>query len=97
MRALAKIPNNLIILEAKKKYHFAKLYPEFLEMYDKTKEAGIEFDLLYAPAMWMALLEQTQESILYIHSGGVCGNESMLQRYSQKFRTRNLIKCKRVR
>lgn len=85
MSALAKIPNNLIILEPQKKYHFAKLYPEFLDIYKKTKALGIEFDLLYAPAMWMALLEQTKESVLYIHSGGVSGNESMLQRYSQKF------------
>lgn len=83
--ALAKIPNNLIILEPKKKYHFAKLYPEFLDIYQKTKKTGIEFDLLYAPSMWMALLEQTQERVLYIHSGGVSGNESMLKRYSQKF------------
>ncbi len=85
MSALAKIPSNLIILAPKKKYHFAKLYPEFLEIYQKTKKAGIEFDLLYAPAMWLALLEKTQEKILYIHSGGVSGNESMLKRYSQKF------------
>ena len=85
MTALSKIPKNLIILEPSKKYHFAKLYPEFLEIYNKTKNAGIEFDLLYAPALWMALLEQTKERILYIHSGGVSGNESMLHRYSQKF------------
>jgi 1-aminocyclopropane-1-carboxylate deaminase len=85
MSALGKIPKNLTILEPAKKYHFAKLYPEFLEMYTKTKEAGVEFDLLYAPAMWMTLLEQTEEKILYIHSGGVSGNESMLRRYSQKF------------
>jgi 1-aminocyclopropane-1-carboxylate deaminase/D-cysteine desulfhydrase-like pyridoxal-dependent ACC family enzyme len=84
MRALAKIPQNLIILEPKKKYHFAKPYKEFLEIYDKLKDAGIEFDLLYAPAMWQALQEQTDEKIMYIHSGGVSGNESMLQRYSQK-------------
>ena len=85
MSALGEIPSNLIILEPAKKYHFSKLYPEFLEIYTKTKEAGIEFDLLYAPAMWMALLEQTEEKVLYIHSGGVSGNESMLKRYSQKF------------
>jgi len=44
---------------------------------------GIEFDLLYAPGMWKALLEQTSEDILYIHSGGVTGNESMLKRYEK--------------
>ena len=85
MQALTSIPPNLVILEPKKKYHFAKPYKEFYEMYRKIKDAGVEFDLLYAPAMWQSLLEQTQEKILYIHSGGVSGNESMLQRYSQKF------------
>ena len=85
MLALWEIPKNLVILESKKKFHFAKLYLEFLEMYKKTKEAGVVFDLLYAPAMWLALLEQTSEKVLYIHSGGVSGNESMLKRYSQKF------------
>jgi len=84
MSALEKIPTNLIILEDKKKYHFAKLYPEFLEIYKKTKDAGIEFDLLYAPAMWKTLLEQTNEKVLYIHSGGVSGNSSMLKRYHRK-------------
>ncbi|MEA3330656.1 MAG: 1-aminocyclopropane-1-carboxylate deaminase [Campylobacterota bacterium] len=84
MEALHKIPDNLVILKPKRKYHFAKLYPEFLEIYKKTLASGIEFDLLYAPGMWKAILEQTDEDILYIHSGGVSGNESMLQRYRQK-------------
>ena len=85
MSALDIIPNNLHILESKKKYHFAKPYKEFYEIYTKLQETGIEFDLLYAPAMWLSLLEQTQESILYIHSGGVSGNESMKERYLKKF------------
>ena len=84
MQALANIPANLIILKPKKKYHFAKLYPEFYEMYKKLLDAGIEFDLLYAPSMWIALQEQTDEKITYIHSGGVSGNESMLLRYKNK-------------
>ena len=84
MSALYPLPQNLIILEPKKKYHFAKPYREFLEIQQKILSAGIEFDLIYAPSMWMALLEQTQEEILYIHSGGVSGNESMLARYRQK-------------
>jgi len=84
MLALSEIPDNLIVLEPRKKYHFAKPYPELLEMYKRTKEAGVEFDLLYSPAMWLALLEQTDERVLYIHSGGVSGNESMLKRYEAK-------------
>lgn len=78
------LPKNLVILKPKKKYHFAKLYEEFYRMYKKTLDASIEFDLLYAPAMWECLLEQTSEKILYIHSGGVTGNTSMLQRYAKK-------------
>jgi len=84
MNALAKIPDNLTILEPKKKYHFAKPYPEFYEIYKRLHATGIEFDLLYAPAMWQALLQQTNEKIMYIHSGGVSGNKSMLARYKKK-------------
>ncbi len=84
MQALHIIPKNLIILEPKKKYHFAKLYDEFLQMYIKLKKAGVEFDLLYAPSMWLALLAQTKESVLYIHSGGLSGNKSMLSRYKRR-------------
>lgn len=84
MKALHVIPKNLVILQPKKKYHFAKPYAEYFEIYKKTLESGIEFDLLYAPGMWKSLLEQTDEKILYIHSGGVSGNESMLKRYKKK-------------
>lgn len=84
MSALHEIPQNLIILEPEKKYHFAKPYKEFLDIYNKLLNSGIEFDLIYAPLMWKVLLEQTDEEILYIHSGGITGNESMLKRYEQR-------------
>lgn len=84
MSALHEIPDNLVILEPEKKYHFAKPYPEFLYIQRKLLKAGIEFDLLYSPGMWKALLEQTDEEVLYIHSGGVTGNVSMLERYRKK-------------
>ncbi len=83
MQALCEIPKNLIILNPSKKYHFAKPYPEFLEIYKKLLSAGIEFDLLYAPSMWLSLLEHTDEDVLYIHSGGITGNKSMLERYKK--------------
>lgn len=85
MSALHEIPKNLTILEPQKKYHFAKPYREFLEMQQKLLSAGVEFDLIYAPSLWRCLVEQTDEEIIYIHSGGVSGNESMLERYKQKF------------
>jgi len=84
MQALHELPENLVILKPIKKHHFAKPYPEFLEIYKKLLVSGVEFDLLYAPGMWEALLAQTDEEILYIHSGGVSGNETMLKRYEQK-------------
>lgn len=84
MSSLSKIPDNLMILEPKKKYHFAKPYREFLDIWQKLVSTKIEFDLIYAPSMWMALLEHTKEDILYVHSGGISGNESMLKRYKQK-------------
>ena len=83
MEALHTIPDNLIILEPNKKYRFAKPYPEFFALYKRMLEEGIEFDLLYSPLMWQTLLEQTNEEILYIHSGGVSGNETMLKRYEK--------------
>lgn len=85
MSALFAVPKNLTILNPSKKYHFAKPYEEFYSLNRRLLEAGIEFDLLYAPLMWKMLLEQTQEKILYIHSGGVTGNRSMLARYKHKF------------
>lgn len=84
MGALYEIPQNLIILEPQKKYPFAKPQKEFLEIWRKLKDAGVEFDLIYAPGLWRELLRQTDEEVLYIHSGGVSGNESMLRRYAQK-------------
>lgn len=84
MNALHPIPKNLIILESEKKYGFAKPYKEFLDIYKKLLKEGIEFDLLYAPGMWKTLSAQTEGKILYIHSGGVSGNKSMLKRYEQK-------------
>lgn len=83
MSLVQEIPQNLVLLKPKRKYHFAKPYPEFYGMYQKLLKTGVEFDLLYAPAMWEALLEQTDEEVLYIHSGGVSGNSSMLQRYEK--------------
>jgi len=84
MKALAPIPDNLFILEGSEKYHFAKPYLEFITLYKQFLDAGIEFDLLYSPLMWKVILEQVEEDILYIHSGGVSGNSSMLKRYEKK-------------
>ena len=92
MNALSSIPSNLQIIETEKKFHFSKLYPEFLELYNAFKVQGLHFDLLYAPKTFLALtsvLETIEGDVLYVHSGGVNGNSSMLKRYEHKALSKN--------
>jgi len=87
MLKLGQLPNNLHILESEKKYHFAKPYPEFLAIYYELKEAGIAFDLIYGAKMWLVLMQHMQNirgTVLYVHSGGLIGNPTMLERYQHK-------------
>jgi len=84
MKMLGNVPENITVLEGDKKYHFASLYPELLAMHDMLCEAGIAFDLIYGTVMWHVLLQHydaIEGMILYVHSGGLMGNESMLERY----------------
>ena len=77
------------ILPSRKRYHFGKLYSEFFRMWLQLKETGIEFELLYDPLGWLVLQDYLKtnsgEKILYIHQGGLLGNQSMLPRYKRKF------------
>jgi 1-aminocyclopropane-1-carboxylate deaminase/D-cysteine desulfhydrase-like pyridoxal-dependent ACC family enzyme len=52
-----------------------------LQHKELKKQTNIEFDLLYDPIGWRAVLEHNLSNILYIHQGGLIGNESTLQRY----------------
>lgn len=81
------------ILMKEKKYHFGKLYKEFYEKYlDLKTQTNIEFDLLYDPLGWIVFQKYLDENYrddttyLYIHQGGIIGNESMLARYEYKFK-----------
>ena len=73
------------ILNTEKKYNFAKPYSEFLEIWKELNNEGIEFDLIYAPKMWLSLLDNMPKSgkIIYIHSGGISGNETQILRYKK--------------
>lgn len=87
MHYLGPLPKNLQILETEKRYHFAKTYPEYLEVYQQLLSQSIEVDLLYAPKMLIVLsgeLKGMDGEILYIHSGGLKGNLSMIERYRHK-------------
>jgi 1-aminocyclopropane-1-carboxylate deaminase/D-cysteine desulfhydrase-like pyridoxal-dependent ACC family enzyme len=50
---------------------------------------NIEFDLLYDPYGWIVMMEHIQtlnlSPLLYIHQGGILGNDSMLPRYERKY------------
>ncbi|MGK0255523.1 MAG: 1-aminocyclopropane-1-carboxylate deaminase [Arcobacteraceae bacterium] len=77
------------ILKTKKKYHFGKLYKENYEIWNELKEqTTVEFDLLYDPIGWNTMLDNIDENYtyLYIHQGGLIGNESMIQRYIYKYK-----------
>ncbi len=80
--------NYPVILETKKKYIFGKPYKEFYDIWKEISlENNIEFELLYDPKTLIALAEHnknTEGEIMYIHSGGTVGNESMLLRYKYK-------------
>ncbi|CAM3785868.1 D-cysteine desulfhydrase [Vibrio aerogenes CECT 7868] len=78
------------MLELPKKHHFGKLYQEnyhiWMQLYHQT---NVEFDLLYDPLMWRCLRQNEAEyskmNLIYIHQGGIKGNESMLPRYQRKY------------
>jgi len=78
------------ILTLEKKHHFGKLYKENYKIWLKLQqETEVEFDLLYDPLGWRVLLAHPQifsKPTLYIHQGGVLGNESMLPRYERKYK-----------
>lgn len=80
------------IVDSARKYHFGKLYREFYEIWIELRDScGVEFDLLYDPKGWLVLTQYEREmakNILYIHQGGIKGNESMLARYERKFARR---------
>jgi 1-aminocyclopropane-1-carboxylate deaminase/D-cysteine desulfhydrase-like pyridoxal-dependent ACC family enzyme len=80
--------NYPIILDTQKKYHFGKLYKEFYEVWQEFyKATSIEFDLLYDPKALLILKGQKElfkENLLYIHCGGIKGNQSMIDRYENR-------------
>ena len=81
------------IVQKEKKYHFGKLYKEFYDIHNELlKQTNIKFDLLYDSLGWLCFenylkqLEKKDDMIfLYIHQGGIIGNESMLDRYKHKY------------
>ncbi|PPB51512.1 1-aminocyclopropane-1-carboxylate deaminase [Campylobacter hyointestinalis subsp. hyointestinalis] len=82
--------SKLKVLNPPKKYHFGDLKKELFEIYIQLKkQTNIEFELLYDSVGWLTLLSNLDkfgDEILYIHQGGVIGNESLIPRYERKFK-----------
>ena len=77
-----------IILESSKKFHYGKVYLELYDVWKHVQEqTGVVFDLVYDPIGWTVLLEHLDTlkgTPIYIHQGGILGNESMEERYKRK-------------
>ncbi len=78
-----------LVLETTRKYHFGKLYPEFLQLWQELKKATeIEFDLLYDPLGWLCMMDFAKTNpdvdLIYLHQGGQLGNQTMLERYQRR-------------
>lgn len=81
---LMQLPANLQILRSARRFRFATPDAELLSIHRELCAAGIEFDLIYGALMWHALLAELdciEGEILYVHSGGLAGNATMLDRY----------------
>lgn len=78
------------ILSAGTKFHFAKPNPILFKIWKEVcAQSKIEFDLIYDPVGFLALfknLSRFKNEILYIHQGGILGNETQLKRYKRKFK-----------
>ncbi|MEA2018286.1 MAG: 1-aminocyclopropane-1-carboxylate deaminase [Campylobacterota bacterium] len=80
------------IVKPRKKYHFGKLYKDNYILYKELKkQTNIEFDLLYDPIgietfLNYSKLKSENSTLLYIHQGGIIGNETMISRYLYKWK-----------
>jgi 1-aminocyclopropane-1-carboxylate deaminase len=78
------------IITNDKKYHFGKLYKDHYLIWKRLKEkTNIEFDLLYDPIgikIFLDLKKENNFKYMYIHQGGIKGNETMIKRYKFKFK-----------
>lgn len=78
------------ILNLGKKHHFGKLYREDYEIWQQVcAETKVIFELLYDPMMWQCLQmhfpDGPDKPLLYLHQGGLLGNDSLLPRYQRKY------------
>lgn len=73
------------ILQSEFHLPFGKPHSKVWEMYQRWREVGIEFDLLYDCLLWIKIEENLAKfedrEIVFIHSGGLMGNITQEKRY----------------
>lgn len=76
------------IVETNDKIAFAAPHPKLLAVHKELLLAGLEFDLIYDAKCWLAIVENLGyfegRDAIFIHSGGLLGNETQLARYAHK-------------
>ncbi|HOI83087.1 MAG TPA: 1-aminocyclopropane-1-carboxylate deaminase, partial [Campylobacterales bacterium] len=76
------------ILETNDKIAFAAPHPKLLAIHKELLLAGLEFDLIYDAKCWLAIVENLGyfegRDVIFVHSGGLLGNETQLARYAHK-------------
>lgn len=89
------------ILGADKKHQFGRLNMSNFQLWEMLKQqTNVEFDLLYDPFMWQCLLNwlptNQDKTLLYIHQGGLLGNESMFARYQRMINNEKMTNNKKT-
>ncbi|ETV90663.1 hypothetical protein H310_14615 [Aphanomyces invadans] len=84
----------LYVLEPRKRVAFGTLWRPLLDTYyEVLKDTGVEIDLIYGCLAWDTMLnafdrhEFEGRQVVYIHSGGLSGNSSQLERYRNRFQS----------
>ena len=76
---------------------FASIRLSDYKMWESLKNNGLETDLIYAPRTWRTIEKNSDlfntfgNQMIYIHTGGIEGNLSQLDRYVKKYTTDNII------
>jgi len=87
IKQICPVPENLNLLESPLKVPFGRPHPALYTCYRELLSAGIEFDLIYDTQVWLWIKHNLQKlensHVIFIHSGGVHGNESQLKRYDR--------------
>lgn len=88
-QALSPNARQPTVLEREHPLNFGQLDKKAYRLWQLLhQQTGVEFDLLYDPFMWQALLQHPKPNkpLLYIHQGGLIGNQSMIKRYQREFK-----------